>query len=216
MLNKNSIQPLQTACSPPSPNQIKNGTYKPGEKSLLSQGTKSPTYQQQFCPTYRGGALHTRLSYQASGKNNCKIPMIFRKFESQRKIWVFESAIRYSSSNHALSFKNCEQHQPLGTAQLTSDEKFFWNVFFWLYSSIPVIDVHTCPPHDFPSFESTLAGSFWIYQNTCASYGRRISLAPFSVTAASPDMAKTLSSSDPLLICSSLYMSSRWKTALHR
>ena len=69
MLNKNSIQPLYKQLMDIITQQIKNGTYKPGEKIPPEPELAD------HCPTYRGGALHTGLSYQASGKRNlCKIP----------------------------------------------------------------------------------------------------------------------------------------------
>ena len=86
MLNKNSIQPLYKQLMDIITQQIKNGTYKPGEKIPPRAGAcRSLPCQPDHCPTYRGGALHAGLSYQASGKGTfVKSPMIFRKFESQK------------------------------------------------------------------------------------------------------------------------------------
>ena len=71
MLNKNSIQPLYKQLMDIITSQIKNGTYKPGEKIPDRAGAcRALPGQQDHCPTYSGGALYTRVSDQASGKGN--------------------------------------------------------------------------------------------------------------------------------------------------
>lgn len=74
MLNKNSIQPLYKQLMDIITQQTKTVLISPEKKP--SEPELADLYHVSgHCPTYRGGALHTGLSYQASGKRNlCKIP----------------------------------------------------------------------------------------------------------------------------------------------
>ena len=76
MLNKNSIQPLYKQLMDIITQQIKNGTYKPGEK-IPPEPELADLYHVSRITVRRTveELLHTGLSYQASGKRNlCKIP----------------------------------------------------------------------------------------------------------------------------------------------
>lgn len=112
--------------------------------------------------------------------------------------------------SHVLSF--CKKPANSVTSdflQLTPDEDVFFLERLLLADSIPVIDVHTwLPTRLFPDFDPNVVenGSFFEYIK--ATYSCTIaesSRSTISVTAASPDMAKTLrlSSGDPVLILDS-------------
>ena len=189
MLNKNSIQPLYKQLMDIITQQIKNGTYKPGE--LAS----------------------SRVVERIQGKGTfVKSPMIFRKFESQKNMSFSESCRQNDRipESHVLSF--CKKPATSVTSdflQLTSDEEVFFLERLLLADSIPVIDVHTwLPTRLFPDFDPNAVenGSFFEYiKNTYRCTIAESSRSTISVTAASPDMAKTLrlSSGDPVLILDS-------------
>ena len=112
--------------------------------------------------------------------------------------------------SHVLSF--CKKPANSVTSdflQLTSDEEVFFLERLLLADSIPVIDVHTwLPTWLFPDFDPNAVenGSFFEYiKNTYRCTIAESSRSTISVTAASPDMAKTLrlSSGDPVLILDS-------------
>ena len=93
--------------------------------------------------------------------------------------------------------------------QLTPNEDVFFLERLLLADSIPVIDVHTwLPVRLFPDFDPNAVenGSFFEYIKTTYSCTiAESSRSTISVTAASPDLAKTLrlSSGDPVLILDS-------------
>ena len=138
--------------------------------------------------------------------------MIFRKFESQKNMSFSESCRQNDRipESHVLSFcKKTTNSVTSDFLQLTSDEEVFFLERLLLADSIPVIDVHTwLPTRLFPDFDPNAVenGSFFEYiKNTYRCTIAESSRSTISVTAASPDMAKTLrlSSGDPVLILDS-------------
>ena len=138
--------------------------------------------------------------------------MIFRKFESQKNMSFSESCRQNDRipESHVLSF--CKKNANTVTSdflQLAPDEEVFFLERLLLADSIPVIDVHTwLPTRLFPDFDPNAVenGSFFEYiKNTYRCTIAESSRSTISVTAASPDMAKTLrlSSGDPVLILDS-------------
>ena len=214
MLNKNSIQPLYKQLMDIITQQIKNGTYKPGEKIPPEPELADLYHVSRITVRRTVEELCTQgylIKHQGKG-TFVKSPMIFRKFESQKNMSFSESCRQNDRipESHVLSF--CKKPATSVTSdflQLTSDEEVFFLERLLLADSIPVIDVHTwLPTRLFPDFDPNAVenGSFFEYiKNTYCCTIAESSRSTISVTAASPDMAKTLrlSSGDPVLILDS-------------
>lgn len=214
MLNKNSIQPLYKQLMDIITQQIKNGTYKPGEKIPPEPELADLYHVSRITVRRTVEELCTQgylIKHQGKG-TFVKSPMIFRKFESQKNMSFSESCRQNNRipESHVLSF--CKKPANSVTSdflQLTSDEEVFFLERLLLADSIPVIDVHTwLPTRLFPDFDPNAVenGSFFEYiKNTYRCTIAESSRSTISVTAASPDMAKTLrlSSGDPVLILDS-------------
>lgn len=214
MLNKNSIQPLYKQLMDIITQQIKNGTYKPGEKIPPEPELADLYHVSRITVRRTVEELCTQgylIKHQGKG-TFVKSPMIFRKFESQKNMSFSESCRQNDRipESHVLSF--CKKPANSVTSdflQLTSDEEVFFLERLLLADSIPVIDVHTwLPVRLFPDFDPNAVenGSFFEYiKNTYRCTIAESSRSTISVTAASPDMAKTLrlSSGDPVLILDS-------------
>ena len=93
MLNKNSIQPLYKQLMDIITGQLKNGTYKPGEK-IPTEPKLAELYQVSRITVRRTiEELCTQgylIKHQGKG-TFVKSPMIFRKFESQKNMSFSES-----------------------------------------------------------------------------------------------------------------------------
>lgn len=138
MLNKNSIQPLYKQLMDIITQQIKNGTYKPGEKIPPEPELADLYHVSRITVRRTVEELCTQgylIKHQGKG-TFVKSPMIFRKFESQKNMSFSESCRQNDRipESHVLSF--CKKPANSVTSdflQLTSDEEVFsWNVFFWL------------------------------------------------------------------------------------
>ena len=214
MLNKNSIQPLYKQLMDIITSQIKNGTYKPGEKIPTEPELAELYHVSRITVRRTVEELCTQgylIKHQGKG-TFVKSPMIFRKFESQKNMSFSESCRQNDRipESHVLSF--CKKNANTVTSdflQLAPDEEVFFLERLLLADSIPVIDVHTwLPTRLFPDFDPNAVenGSFFKYiKNTYCCTIAESSRSTISVTAASPDMAKTLrlSSGDPVLILDS-------------
>ena len=88
MLNKNSIQPLYKQLMDIITGQLKNGTYKPGEK-IPTEPELAELYQVSRITVRRTVEELCTQGYlvKHQGKGTfVKSPMIFRKFESQKNM----------------------------------------------------------------------------------------------------------------------------------
>ena len=86
MLNKNSIQPLYKQLMDIITQQIKNGTYKPGEKIPTEPELADLYHVSRITVRRTVEELCTQgylIKHQGKG-TFVKSPMIFRKFESQK------------------------------------------------------------------------------------------------------------------------------------
>ena len=169
MLNKNSIQPLYKQLMDIITQQIKNGTYKPGEK-IPPEPELADLYQVSRITVRRTVEELCTQGYliKHQGKGTfVKSPMIFRKFESQKNMSFSESCRQNDRipESHVLSFcKKTANSVTSDFLQLTSDEEVFFLERLLLADSIPVIDVHTwLPTRLFPDFDPNAVenGSFF-------------------------------------------------------
>ena len=218
MLNKNSIQPLYKQLMDIITGQLKNGTYKPGEK-IPTEPELAELYQVSRITVRRTiEELCTQgylIKHQGKG-TFVKSPMIFRKFESQKNMSFSESCRQNDRvpGSRVLSFSrkssDCVTSDFL---QLAPDEDVFFLERLLLADGIPIIDVHTwLPVQLFPDFDPNAVenGSFFEYLKSAYRYSiADFSRSTVSVTTASADMAQTLSLApgDPVMILDS-YMQS--------
>ena len=213
---------LNTTSDIPLFEQLKNDLLEQIKKGIYISGQQIPT-ETELSELYHVSRITIRRAItelcnegvliKKQGKGTfVKSPMIFRKFESQKNMSFSESCRQNNRipESHVLSF--CKKPANSVTSdflQLTSDEEVFFLERLLLADSIPVIDVHTwLPPRLFPDFDPNAVenGSFFEYiKNTYRCTIAESSRSTISVTAASPDMAKTLrlSSGDPVLILDS-------------
>ena len=217
-LNKNSIQPLYKQLMDIITGQLKNGTYKPGEK-IPTEPELAELYQVSRITVRRTVEELCTQGYlvKHQGKGTfVKSPMIFRKFESQKNM-SFSESCRQSGrvpGSHVLAF--CRKSSDSLTSdflQLAPDEEVFFLERLLLADGIPIINVHTwLPVRLFPDFDPKAVenGSFFEYLKSAYSYSiADSSRSTVSVTTASADMAQTLSLApgDPVMILDS-YMQS--------
>lgn len=218
MLNKNSIQPLYKQLMDIITGQLKNGTYKPGEK-IPTEPELAELYQVSRITVRRTVEELCTQGYlvKHQGKGTfVKSPMIFRKFESQKNM-SFSESCRQSGrvpGSHVLAF--CRKSSDSLTSdflRLAPDEEVFFLERLLLADGIPIINVHTwLPVRLFPDFDPKVLenGSFFEYLKSAYSYSiADFSRSTVSVTTASADMAQTLSLTpgDPVMILDS-YMQS--------
>ena len=169
MLNKNSIQPLYKQLMDIITQQIKNGTYKPGEKIPPEPELAELYHVSRITVRRTVEELCTQgylIKHQGKG-TFVKSPMIFRKFESQKNMSFSESCRQNDRipESHVLSFcKKPANSVTFDFLQLTPDENVFFLERLLLADSIPVIDVHTwLPVRLFPDFDPNAVenGSFF-------------------------------------------------------
>ena len=108
MLNKNSIQPLYRQLMDIITQQIKNGTYKPGEKIPTEPELAELYHVSRITVRRTVEELCTQgylIKHQGKG-TFVKSPMIFRKFESQKNMSFSESCRQNDRipESHVLSF----------------------------------------------------------------------------------------------------------------
>ena len=108
MLNKNSIQPLYKQLMDIITQQIKNGTYKPGEKIPPEPELADLYHVSRITVRRTVEELCTQgylIKHQGKG-TFVKSPMIFRKFESQKNMSFSESCRQNDRipESHVLSF----------------------------------------------------------------------------------------------------------------
>lgn len=218
MLNKNSIQPLYKQLMDIITSQIKNGTYKAGEK-IPTEPELAELYQVSRITVRRTVEELCTQGYliKHQGKGTfVKSPMIFRKFESQKNMSFSESCRQNDRDpgSHVLSFcKKSSESLTSDFLQLSSDEEVFFLERLLLADNVPIIDVHTwLPVRLFPDFNPDILenGSFFDYLKS--NYHCTIadsSRSTVSVTTASPDMAQTLhlAPGDPVMILDSFMKS---------
>lgn len=163
MLNKNSIQPLYKQLMDIITSQLKNGTYKPGEK-IPTEPELAELYQVSRITVRRTIEELCTQGYlvKHQGKGTfVKSPMIFRKFESQKNMSFSESCRQNGrvSGSHVLAF--CRK----SSDSLTSDfrglllmKKFFsWRGFSWLTGFPLSMCTHGCQS----GFFRILIRRFW-------------------------------------------------------
>lgn len=218
MLNKNSIQPLYRQLMDIITSQIKNGTYKPGEK-IPTEPELAELYQVSRITVRRTVEELCTQGYliKHQGKGTfVKSPMIFRKFESQKNMSFSESCRQNDRVPHSHVLAFCKKSSDSLTSdflQLASEEEVFFLERLLLADGIPVIDVHTwLPVRLFPDFDPNAVenGSFFEYLKSAYRYSvADFSRSTVSVTTASADMAQTLNLApgDPVMILDS-YMQS--------
>lgn len=214
MLNKNSIQPLYKQLMDIIASQIKNGTYKPGEK-IPTEPELAELYQVSRITVRRTVEELCTQGYliKHQGKGTfVKSPMIFRKFETQKNMSFSESCRQNGRVPHSHVLTFCRKASDSITSdflKLASDEEVFFLERLLLADEIPVIDVHTwLPVRLFPNFDPDAVenGSFFEYLKSTYRYSiAASSRSTVSVTVASADIAQTLNLSpgDPLMILDS-------------
>ena len=156
MLNKNSIQPLYKQLMDIITSQLKNGTYKPGEK-IPTEPELAELYQVSRITVRRTIEELCTQGYlvKHQGKGTfVKSPMIFRKFESQKNM-SFSESCRQSGSvsgSHVLAF--CRKSSDSLTSdflRLAPDEEVFFLERLLLADGIPIINVQTWLPVRLPA-----------------------------------------------------------------
>lgn len=115
MLNKNSIQPLYKQLMNIITQQIKNGTYKPGEKIPPEPELADLYHVSRITVRRTVEELCTQgylIKHQGKG-TFVKSPMIFRKFESQKNM-SFSESCRQNDGFRNLTY--CPSAKKLRTA----------------------------------------------------------------------------------------------------
>ena len=122
MLNKNSIQPLYKQLMDIITQQIKNGTYKPGEKIPPEPELADLYHVSRITVRRTVEELCTQgylIKHQGKG-TFVKSPMIFRKFESPEKTMSFSVTTCRQNDRIPVTLTYCPSAKNLANS-VTSD-----------------------------------------------------------------------------------------------